>query len=40
MRRRAELEALFAKAQLMVHKSTVEKKIHDEFRPIVIWALH
>lgn len=40
LRRRCEFEALFAKAKLLVHKSTAEVKIHPDYRPIVVWALH
>ena len=40
LRTRSALKAIFKKAGLDTHKESEEVSVHDEYHPIVMWALY
>ena len=40
VRSRLELESIFKKAKLNVHKYGDAEKVHKDFFPVMIWALY
>ena len=40
VRNKYDLEALFTKAGLLIHGQPSWKKLHDNYKPVMVWTLY